>query len=273
MTLVTYPDIVQGTPEWDDARRGMVTASAVGQLVSVGSAEPTAVACPTCSAPVDAPCISAARKTPTPIKTFHEPRAALAAQLPPVYRVATGDGPRALTMLLTAERITGHTDPTYQSEDMLRGLMDEAHATAKYADHFGVEVTELGFMHREIDGHRIGYSPDGLVGDDGLIEVKSRRQKKHLATILADAVPTENVAQIQCGLLVSGRDWCDYVSWCGGMPMWTKRVYPDPDLQLAIVEAVAAFEDRAAAAIATYTERTAGLPMTERIDYSPEVVI
>lgn len=225
MTLVTYPDITQGTPEWDDARRGMVTASAVGQLLTATG------------------------------------------------KVAANDTSRTYTNLLVAERITGHTDPTYQSDDMLRGLMDESLATAKYAEHFGVEVAEMGFMHREIDGFRIGYSPDGLVGDVGLVEVKSRRQKKHLATILADAVPPENVAQIQCALLVSGRAWCDYISYCGGMPMWTKRVYPDPVLQVAIVEAVAAFEENAAAALATYHDRTAGLPMTERVSYDSEVVI
>lgn len=226
VTLTTYPDIIQGTPEWDDARRGLVTASAVSALLTATG------------------------------------------------KVADNETSRTYTALLVAERITGHTDPTYQSPDMLRGLMDEAIATAKYAEHFGVEVAEMGFMTREIDGHHIGYSPDGLVGDDGLIEVKSRRQKKHLSTILADAVPPENVAQIQCALLVSGRDWCDYVSWCGGMPMWHKRVYPDPVLHVAIVEALAAFEENAARMLADYHARTKGLPMTERVDhFDTEVVI
>jgi hypothetical protein len=82
-------------------------------------------------------------------------------------------------------------------------------------------------MVRDDWGFSLGYSPDGLVGDDGLIEVKCRRQKKHLQTILADEVPPENMAQLQCGLLVSGREWIDYVSYCGGMPMYVKRVYPD----------------------------------------------
>lgn len=225
MTLTTYPDIIQGTPDWDDVRRGLVTASAVGALLTATG------------------------------------------------KVASNEGSRTLTNLLVAERITGHTDPTFQSEDMLRGLMDESLATAKYAEHRGVEVGEMGFMTREIDGHHIGYSPDGLVAEDGLIEVKSRRQKKHLATILADAVPPENVAQIQCALLVSGRAWCDYVSWCGGMPMWTKRVLPDPNLHIAIAEALAAFEANAAQMLADYSARTKGLPMTKRVNHHEEVVI
>jgi hypothetical protein len=226
MTLSTYPDIAQGTPEWDDVRRGLVTASAVGALLTAGG------------------------------------------------KVANNDTSRTLTNLLVAERITGHTDPTYQSDDMLRGLMDESLATAKYAEHFDTPVAGMGFMSREIDGWHLGYSPDGLVGDVGLVEVKSRRQKKHLQTILADQVPPENVAQIQCALLVSGRAWCDYISWCGGMPMWTKRVYPDPVLHVAIVEAVAQFEETAAQMLADYAARTKGLPMTERAtSYDPEVVI
>ena len=103
------------------------------------------------------------------------------------------------------------------------------------------------------------------------IEVKSRRQKKHLATILADEVPIENVAQIQCGLLVSGRAWCDYISFCGGMPLWTKRVTPDPRWFDAIVAAVTGFEETAAHMVDTYTRAVAGLPMTERIDYDAEI--
>lgn len=225
MTLVTYPDILQGTPEWDDARRGMVTASAVGQLLTATG------------------------------------------------KVASNETSRALTTLLVAERITGHTDPTYLSDDMVRGLMDEPRATAKYAEHFGVEVVEMGFMYREFDGVRIGYSPDGLVGEDGCIEIKSRRQKKQLKTVLDDAVPAENMAQIQCALLVSGRAWCDYVSYSGGMAMWTKRVLPDPDWHEAIVAAVVAFEENAAQMLATYAERTQGLPMTERADTYEDLVV
>jgi hypothetical protein len=273
MTLVTYPDIIQGTPQWDDARRGMVTASAVGQLLTVAAPDATAVACPTCGAEVDGPCISAARKTPTPIKTFHDTRAAQAATLPPVYRTATGDTAKGLMLTLAAERITGHTEEMRMTDDMVRGLMDEPRATAKYAEHFAVDVVELGFMHRDIDGVRIGYSPDGLVGDGGCIEIKSRRQKKHLKTVLDDAVPGENMAQIQCALLVSGRAWCDYVSWSGGMAMWTKRVLPDPDWHAAIVAAVVAFEESAAQMLATYAERTNGLPMTERADAYESLVV
>ena len=217
MTLTEYPDLEQGSDEWLTARRGIVTASVVGQLVTA--------------------------------KTI---------------KVATNDYSRALTASLTAERITGYTEQTYMSDDMLRGTLDEPRARAKYSERYA-PVVELGFMVRDDWGFQIGYSPDGLVGDDGLIEVKSRRQKKHLQTILADQVPPENMAQMQAGLLVSGREWCDYISYCGGMPMWVKRVRPDPVWQGAIVAAVDVFETAAGVMVAAYEQATKGLAQTERV--------
>jgi hypothetical protein len=67
-------------------------------------------------------------------------------------------------------------------------------------------------MRRDEDGWTLGYSPDGLVGDDGLIEIKAPRAKTHLRTILADEVPAHYMAQCQAGLLVTGRKWIDFVS-------------------------------------------------------------
>jgi hypothetical protein len=216
MSLIELSDLIQGSDRWLEQRRGIVTASVVGKLLTTTG------------------------------------------------RVAANDYSRALTTLLVAERITGYTDPVYVSDDMLRGTEDEPRAVEVYSEHYA-PVTTTGFMVRDDWGFRIGYSPDGLVGDDGLIEVKSRRQKKHLATILADEVPAENMAQLQCGLLVSGRQWIDYVSYCGGMPLYVKRVLPDERWHEAIVAAVSAFEDAATEMVAAYHATTEGLPPTERV--------
>lgn len=185
---------------------------------------------------------------------------------------AVNDTSRGLTATLAAERITGHVEPSPTSRDMERGTMDEPFARDYYSQHHA-PVTEVGFMVREIGDFKLGYSPDGLVGDDGLIEIKSRAQKKHLQTILADEVPAENMAQLQCGLLVSGRDWIDYVSFCSGMPLWTKRVHRDKAWHGAIIEAVDLFEMNAAAMMRTYRAATKGLPSTERIDHFPDMEI
>lgn len=216
--LHIYPDLEQGTKEWHDQRRGMVTSSALGTLITA--------------------------KTIKTAGNVHS---------------------RALTALLVAERITGHTDETYLGYDMERGWDDEPRAVEKYAKH-NAPVQTVGFMVRDDYGFSVGFSPDGLVGDDGLIEVKSRRQKKHLQTVLADEVPPENMAQLQAGLFVSGREWCDYISYCGGMRLWVKRVTPDPRWFDAIVTAVAAFEKAAEEMADRYLKAVDGLPMTERID-------
>lgn len=272
MTLKIYEDLEQGTPEWLAARCGIVTASVVGQLITKGPTDALFLVCPRCEAPASEPCISTARKVPTPIKTIHDERAAAASELPPVYRIAATDTSRALVMTLTAERITGHVEEVFPSRDMERGTLAEPYARDVYGDHYQ-PATEVGFMVRDFGGYKIGFSPDGLVGEDGLLEIKSPRQKKHLATILADEVPTEHMAQCQAGLFVSGREWLDFISYCGGMPLFVKRVEPDPEWFAAIKKAVTVFEEAAAKIIDTYLTNTAGKPQTERIDFFPEMEI
>ena len=269
-SLQVFDGIEQGTDEWHAVRRGIITASVVGQFITKGAPDALTVGCPKCQALAAEACISTARKVPTPIKTAHDDRVAAAAELPPVYGVAANDTSRALTMHLAAERITDYTEPTHTSADMERGNLDEPYAREVYSEHYA-EATEVGFMVRDDFGFRLGYSPDGLVGDDGLIEIKSRRQKIQLKTILEDTVPLENMAQIQCGLLVSGRDWLDYVSYCGGMPLYVKRVYPDINWFTAIKDAVTAFEDTAAQMLETYQAAIAGRPNTDRIDHFAEM--
>lgn len=221
--LIEYPEIDQRSDEWFDQRRGLVTASVVGQLVT------------------------------------------------PTLKVASNDYSRGLTASLVAERISGRTEETFMTPDMWRGIEDEPRARDRYAEVNEVEVKTTGFMVREGNGWRLGYSPDGLVGDDGLIEVKCPRAKGHLQTILSDAVPSRHMAQIQAGLLVSGRKWLDFISFHGGLPMWTRRVLPDPEWQAALIEAVITFETTAADMVAAYDNATKNLPTTERLDL--EVVI
>jgi hypothetical protein len=163
--------------------------------------------------------------------------------LAPTLKAASNEKERAHLFELLGQRITGYTEPRYISDDMLRGQEDEIEARIRYAENFA-PVAECGFVTNDDHGFVIGYSPDGLVGDDGLIECKSRRQKFQVETILADEVPAEYMAQIQTGLLVTGRQWLDFVSYCAGMPMFVKRVFPDDGYQDAIIAAACAFEDR-----------------------------
>ena len=224
MTLTIFDDLEQGSDAWLEARRGIVTASVVGKLLTTTG------------------------------------------------RVASNDYSRALTQQLVAERITGYVEPTYQNNDMMRGVNEEPRARQLYSERYA-EARESGFMLRVEDDWTLGYSPDGLVGDDGLIEVKAPRAKKHVATILSGEVPAEHMAQIQAGLLVSGREWLDFISFVGGLPMWVKRVEPDPKWFDAITEACRQFEATAAQMVADYEAAVDGLPATERIDYFQDVIV
>lgn len=184
----------------------------------------------------------------------------------PSLKPASNDKERAHLWELLAQRITGYVEPAYVSDDMLRGREDEIEARALYDRHHA-PVTECGFITEDRWGFTIGYSPDGLVGDDGLIEIKSRRQKYQAEIAVTREVPAEFMAQIQTGLLVSGRKWCDFISYCGGMPMVVLRVMPDPVAHEAIVAAAEAFEARLQQRRQEYMEATRGLlPTVRRIE-------
>lgn len=172
--------------------------------------------------------------------------------LTPTLKTANNDKSRAHIWELAAQRITGHVEPSYISDDMLRGEEDEISARDLYSKHHA-PVKQVGFVTNDSFGFTLGYSPDGLVGDDGLIEVKSRRQKYQVQTLVEHwrdgTVPADYIFQIQTGLLVTGRKWCDLVSYSGGLPLIPLRVEADAGMHEAILSACADAEAKIAAAI------------------------
>lgn len=191
----------------------------------------------------------------------------------PTLKMASNDKERAHLFELLAQRITGFVEPQYVSDAMLRGQEDELYARAEYEKHFA-PVQTCGFITNSRYGFTLGYSPDGLVGADGLIECKSRMQKHHLATLLdnvpAATCPDDFLIQCQTGLLVSERQWLDFISYCAGMHMCVIRVWPDDKVQAAILEAAAAFEARLAKRLAEYADLLASdarlVPTERRIE-------
>ena len=188
----------------------------------------------------------------------------------PTLKPAANDKERTHLYELLAQRITRYVEPQYVSDDMLRGHDEEIAAVDLYAKSYA-PVTLMGFITNDRYGFTLGYSPDALVGDDGLVECKSRSQKYQVRTLVdhvpADTIDPDFCIQVQTGLLVSERKWCDVISYCGGLPMATVRVWPDKVVQEAIVTAATAFEGRLAAAHQKYlavTESKARLLPTER---------
>lgn len=162
--------------------------------------------------------------------------------LTPSGKPANNDKARAYIWQKASERITGFLEPVFETRDMLRGHDDEGFAKHEYSRHFE-PVSDCGFITQQfIGGITIGYSPDGLVGNTGLIECKSRKPKFQIQTLLnyhqSKEIPSEFMAQIQTGLMVTGREWCDFISYSGGLPMITIRVFPDRIYQARILDAV-----------------------------------
>lgn len=267
MTLHILDELEQGSDAWLDQRRGMITASVIGQLITVERPSAIDFCCPSCNALDSEPCKS--KNGGAPIKTMHPERAAYATahkgELPDRIIVADTDASKRLTAELVAERITGWSDPVFTNSDMQRGHDIEPIARDMYAETRKTTVTEVGFMILEEDGYRLGYSPDGLVGDDGLIEIKAPRAKTHLWTHLSGRIPASHIPQIQAGLFVSGRQFCDFISFYGGMPPYIERVHPDPKWFDAIEAAARKFEAEATEMETKYRNATNGLPATERV--------
>ena len=172
---------------------------------------------------------------------------------PSKLQYASNDKERAHVYELAAQRITQHVEPHYISDDMLRGRDDELDAKRYYCDNYA-EVTDVGFITNDKWGFTIGYSPDGLVGDDLQIEVKGRRQRFQIETIVKGEVPDEFMIQIQTGLMVSERAGCEFISFCGGMPMKTIRVESDKRMQDAIEAAAKIFHTKLDSVLKGYAE-------------------
>lgn len=115
----------------------------------------------------------------------------------------------------------------FTNPDIERGNELEPIGRTAYEIERGVDVVECGFItNDELEG--VGASPDGLIGEDGGIEIKARNDEKHLSLILGEEKEIPN-PQIQMTLLITGRKWWDFVSFNPnfGKPLFIKRIYPD----------------------------------------------
>lgn len=173
---------------------------------------------------------------------------------------------------IAAQRELQFIEESYQSFDMVRGHLQEGIARDIYSDNYA-DVQECGFITLERAGIIIGCSPDGLVGDDGGIEIKSRLSKFQISTILKDEVPSEYMNQIQTFLMVSGRQWCDFVQYSNGMPLYVKRVKNDHERQDIIVDAIIEFEAEVEKIREEYREKSKKLVKAERVDFMADDVI
>lgn len=144
---------------------------------------------------------------------------------------------RDLRYELVCERFTGRISDNYVSRYMKDGIEREPLARAEYELRNGVYVEQVGYVeHPRI--RMAGCSPDGLVGTDGLIEIKCPKPETHLEYLLAGEIPTDYLPQMRWQLACTEREWCDFVSYHPDLPdsvqLFIKRLTRDKEIDALI---------------------------------------
>lgn len=144
---------------------------------------------------------------------------------------------RTYMLKLIGERLTGEPMWTYSNEHMERGKVMESEARDLYQMIAELECQQVGFLRRG----DAGCSPDSLVGNDGMLEIKTKLPHLQLDCILYDELPAEHRAQCQGQLWIAEREWVDFVSYWPGLPLFAKRVFRDEPYIARLAEAVRVF--------------------------------
>jgi YqaJ-like viral recombinase domain len=195
------------------------------------------------------------------------------------------DGQMPKTYLATkvAEKWTGGALPGAMTLDMEFGKIREEEAIPAYEFEFSEKITRVALITSD-DG-RIGCSPDGLIGDEGGIEIKCPEAKTHVKYLLAGEVPPDYLPQIHGAMLVTGRKWWKFMSYRRHFPMMVKTVHRDEEIMEALQEALQPFLERMDRAYKSLVTMNGGVepkpnpfreavikqtsPVEERIDLVP----
>lgn len=179
-----------------------------------------------------------------------------------IAQTKTGWGASRKNLLaeLVAERLTGHPADKFTNAAMQWGTETEPLARAAYEFFHDVEVTQVGLVrHPKVIGAHA--SPDGLVGDAGLIEIKCPNTATHIDTLLSRSIDGKYLTQMQFQMACTGREWCDFVSFDPRLPerlrLFVQRVPRDPkriseleqlvsEFLFEVIETVASLEKVAA---------------------------
>jgi len=170
-----------------------------------------------------------------------------ASKIADVMMKKTTAGYRNYRAQLMCERLTGQVAESFSNAAMQWGTDTEPQARAAYEFYSGLEVVEIGFVdHPSIEN--TGASPDGLVADDGMIEIKCPNTATHLETLLGGPIPSKYYDQMQWQMECAGRQWCDFVSFDPRLPeamqMFVQRVDCDEARLIEITAGVATLLDQ-----------------------------
>ena len=165
---------------------------------------------------------------------------------------------------LICERLTGEQGERFQNAAMQWGTDNEPLARSAYEFLHAEAVTETGFVVHPFIAN-FGASPDGLVGSEGLIEIKCPNTATHIDTLLTETVPAKYVTQMQAQMACTGRAWCDFVSFDPRLPdemqMHVRRIKRDElaisEIEAAVIELLADVEKITSELRSTYMKDAA----------------
>ena len=142
--------------------------------------------------------------------------------------LSKGETKRKLILEKATEHIIGKpcNKNKFLTDDMARGIMLEPIARQLYMETTFNDVVEVGFIERD---EFSGCSPDGLVDNDGLIEIKSPKDTIFIEQSISKEIRPEYYSQIQYNLFITGRDWCDYVAYNENFPLLIRRYGRDEE--------------------------------------------
>lgn len=151
---------------------------------------------------------------------------------------------RNYLMQLVCERLTGTVEESYTSAEMLRGIELEPVARSEFEVRHGILIDECGSVkHPEIEW--FSASPDGMVDNHGLIEIKCPNTAQHIALLLSGEIPGKYQWQMRAQMACTGRDWVDFVSYDDRVPanimLATKRFHRDEEKEKEMLEEVKRF--------------------------------
>ncbi len=196
--MIIFDHVEQGTDEWHEMRRGVITASRFKDVMSKG-------------------------RGTAPSKTRH-----------------------SYMLELAAEVLTGNVEHFEPNKYMQWGTEKEPEAKSMYEFLTDNEVSEVAFIKH--DTLNCGVSPDGLVGDNGGIEIKCPKTTTQIETFLSGKMPTQHKAQVQGCMWVTERDYWDFVSFVpridGEASFFNVRVERDEEYIKELAEGIALFDDQ-----------------------------
>ena len=146
---------------------------------------------------------------------------------------------RKYMLQLIGERMTGEPMETYSNHHMERGKIMEAEARDMYVFMTDTDIEQIGFIR---NGEK-GCSPDSLVTNDGLLEIKTKLPHLHFEVLLANKLPPEHTAQVQGQIWTAEKEWCDFMSYWPKLKPFIHRVYRDEDYIKTLHSAVRQFND------------------------------